>query len=414
MHRSADRILTTHVGSLIRPEGLREIHRHRERGEPVSDAEFDRVLTQAVADVVARQAEVGIDIPSDGEYGKAGWTAYLIRRLGGLQPRQRQPGDPDPIDPRTAGRGQAKFKEFYAAYDPVQQYDWSGPTFFRQSQSLGHAATSAMVECVGPLTYNDAEIKRDVANFQAALAGKPFVDAFLPVAAPESARGVRLNRFYPSDTAFLAALAEVLRTEYQAIVDAGLVIQLDDAYLPCEYDRRLVTESGAEVHKVFSAYVEMLNYALEGIPEDRVRYHLCWGSWNGPHTSDVPLRVLLDLVLKVKAQAYTFEAAGPRHAHEFEVWGEVKIPEGKILLPGVISHATNVVEHPELVSMRIRNFAKLVGRENVIASTDCGFSQNWNHLRVHPQVQWAKLQSLVDGARHASEILWRQGQFFRP
>jgi 5-methyltetrahydropteroyltriglutamate--homocysteine methyltransferase len=407
MHRSTDRILTSHVGSLIRPEALRAIHLRREQGEQIGQEEFDRVLAEAVEEIVAKQAEVGIDIPSDGECGKTGWTAYLMRRLRGLQPRERREGDPAPIDPRTAGRGQEQFKEFYKAYDPIQQYDWSGPEFFRCAHSLEHSKPSSTVECVGALEYDDTEIKRDVRNFQAALKGKNFVDAFLPVAAPESARGVRLNRFYKSDDAFLAALGDVLRTEYRAIVDAGLLIQLDDAYLPCEYDRRLVTQKQEDVHKQFAAYVEMLNYALEGIPEERVRYHVCWGSWNGPHTSDVPLRTLLDLVLKVKAQAYTFEAAGPRHAHEYEVWGEVKVPDSKILLPGVISHATNVVEHPELVAMRIGQFARMVGRENVIASTDCGFSQNWNHMRVHPQVQWAKLGALVEGAKIASKALWK-------
>ncbi|WP_260928569.1 cobalamin-independent methionine synthase II family protein [Novosphingobium sp. 9] len=407
MRRSTDRILTTHVGSLIRTEGLRALYQRSKGGETVTQADFDAELAKGVAEVVSQQAAVGIDVPSDGEYGKTGWTAYLMKRLSGLQPRQRQAGDPDPVDPRTAGRGQTQFTEFYEAYNPIQQYDWSGPDFFRQAESLDHNRMSSMVECVGPLAYDDTDVKRDIVNFKAALAEHEFADAFLPVAAPESARGVRLNRFYASDDAFLGALADVLRAEYRAILDAGLLIQLDDAYLPCEYDRRLVHQDPAEVHRAFSAYVEMINYALEGIPEDRVRYHVCWGSWNGPHTSDVPLRTLLDLILKVKAQAYTFEAAGPRHAHEAEVWGEVKIPEGKILLPGVVSHSTNVVEHPELVSQRIQTFARMVGRENVIASTDCGFSQNWDHLRVHPQVQWAKLDALVQGARHASGVLWR-------
>lgn len=406
MHRSTDRIITSHVGSLIRPEALRQLHSRREQGEAVTQEEFDRVLAEAVQEIVAYQAEIGIDVPSDGECGKTGWTAYLMKRLGGLQPRQRLEGDPAPVDPRTAGRGQEQFKEFYRAYDPIQQYDWSGPEFFRCAHSLEHSKASSMVECVGELSYDDTEIKRDIANFKAALEGKSFVDAFLPVAAPESAKGVRLNRFYKSDDEFLQALGDVLRAEYRAILDAGLLIQLDDAYLPCEYDRRLQTFSPDEVHKQFAAYVEMVNYALEGIPEDRVRYHVCWGSWNGPHTSDVPLRTLLDLVLKVKAGGYTFEAAGPRHAHEWEAWGEVKVPESKVLLPGLISHATNVVEHPELVAQRIGSFAKMVGRENVIASTDCGFSQNWNHMRVHPQVQRAKLEALVEGARIASRQLW--------
>jgi 5-methyltetrahydropteroyltriglutamate--homocysteine methyltransferase len=285
-------------------------------------------------------------------------------------------------------------------------YDWSGPSFFTSGRELFDVRRSTIVECIGPITYNDTEIRRDIANFKAALAGKNFAEAFLPVAAPESARGVRFNRYYKDDDAFLAAIGDALKAEYHAIVDAGLLIQLDDALLAHEYDRLLGIQSEAEVHKGFEAYIEMLNYALSGIPEEKVRYHVCWGSWNVPHTSDVPLRTLLSLVLKVKAQGYCIEAANPQHEHEFQVWKDVRLPDGKILLPGVISHATNVVEHPELVSLRICNFAKLVGRENVIAGTDCGFSQNWNTPRVHPQVQWAKLEALAEGARLATKALW--------
>lgn len=407
MKRSEDRILTTHVGSLIRPERLRALYLKRKRGEAVTDSQFDEVLHESVNEIVQQQGEAGIDVISDGEFGKTGWTAYLLKRLGGLQPRQRVSGDPDPVDPRTAGRNQAQFKPFYEAYNPIQQYDWSGPEFFQQKDLLGHNKMSSMVECVGPLSYDDTEVTRDIANFKQALTQARHVEAFLPVAAPESAKGVRLNRFYANDDAFLQALADVLRAEYRKIIDAGLLIQLDDAYMPCEYDRQLAVADAADVRRAFGGYVEMLNYALEGIPEERVRYHVCWGSWNGPHTSDVPLREIIGLILGVKAQAYSFEAAGPRHAHEADVWGEVKIPDGKILLPGCVTHSTNVVEHPELVSMRIQKFAGMVGRENVIASTDCGFSQNWDHMRVHPQIQWAKLQALVEGARHASGVLWQ-------
>lgn len=406
MQRSTDRILTTHVGSLIRPDALRQLIWKRERGDAIDAQDYETTLANSVQEVVTRQAEIGIDIPSDGEFGKTGWTSYVMRRLNGLQPRQRKPGDPAPIDPRTAGRDGEKFAAFYKAYDPVQMYDWTGPEFFTSGRSLTHNQVSGLVECIGPITYRDDEIKRDIANFKAALKNNKVVEAFMPVAAPESARGVRYNRYYPSDDAFLAAMGDALRTEYKAIVDAGFLIQLDDAYCTHEFDRLLVTHTEAEVIKMFSAYVEMLNHALDGIPEEKIRYHVCWGSWNGPHTSDVPLKTLLELILKVKAQAYSLEAAGPRHEHEYQIWEEVKLPEGKVLLPGFISHATNVVEHPELVSLRIRNFAKLVGRENVIASTDCGFSQNWNNIRVHPQVQWAKLKALVDGARHATKILW--------
>lgn len=408
MIRSTDRILTTHVGSLIRPERLRALYLGKKRGEHVGDDEFECVLRASVAEVVRQQAETGIDIVSDGEFGKTGWTAYLLKRLDGLQPRQRVAGDPDPVDPRTAGRGQEKFKPFYEAYNPIQQYDWSGPEFFQQTDLLGHNKMSSMVECVGPLSYDDSEVKRDIANFTAALETVDVAAGFLPVAAPESAKGVRLNRFYESNDAFLEALADVLRTEYRRIIDAGMLIQLDDAYLPCEYDRQLAVADAADVRRAFGKYVEMINYALDGIPEEKVRYHICWGSWNGPHTSDVPLRDIIGLILGVKAQAYSFEASGPRHAHEADVWGEVAIPDGKILLPGCVTHSTNVVEHPELVSQRIRKFADMVGRENVIASTDCGFSQNWDHMRVHPQIQWAKLEALVAGARHASDVLWQR------
>jgi 5-methyltetrahydropteroyltriglutamate--homocysteine methyltransferase len=226
------------------------------------------------------------------------------------------------------------------------------------------------------------------------------------VAAPMSARGMWINSYYPNEDAVVTALADALKQEYKAIIDAGFLIQLDDAFLAHEYDRLLGEMSQPEVHKYCETRIDLLNYALEGIPEDRVRYHVCWGSWNAPHTNDVPLKTLVDLVLKVRAQAYSLEAANPRHEHEWQVWKDVKLPDGKILIPGVVTHSTNVVEHPELVAWRIKNFAALVGRENVIAGTDCGFSQSYNIVRVHPSVQWAKLKSLTEGARLASKELW--------
>jgi 5-methyltetrahydropteroyltriglutamate--homocysteine methyltransferase len=406
MKRSTDRILVTHVGSLVRPVPLRELMAARDRGVPVDAADFEKTLKDSVAEVVRLQAEAGVDIPSDGEFGKLGWTSYVAARLTGLEPYGHKPGDPPPIDARTAGREGNKFLEFYAAYWPVQSYDWTGPEFFTSGKRMPLATASAAFQCTGPITYRDAEIKRDIVNFKAALQGGNFAEAFLPVAAPESAKGLRRNRFYASDDAFLQAVGDALKTEYRAILDAGFLIQLDDAFLSHEYDRLLVTHSDAEVHKGFEAYIEMLNYALQGIPEDKIRYHVCWGSWNGPHTSDIPLRTIVDLILKVCAQAYSVEAANPRHEHEFQVWQDVKLPDGKILIPGLVAHSTNVVEHPELIAMRIRNFANLVGRENVIAGTDCGFSQNWNTIRVHPSIQWAKLAALAEGARLASRDLW--------
>lgn len=408
MKRSSDRILTTHAGSLVRPADLRLLIAAKIAGKSFNEAEYETVLRGKVDEVARLQQEAGIDIPSDGEYGKRGWTSYVSQRLSGVEIRPPKPGEPEPINPRIAGREGTRFLEFYAAYGPVQDYDWLPPAKTGAPLPPAVDRSSDVWECTGPIAYKDAEIKRDIKNFKHALAGKNFAEAFMPVAAPESARGIRVNRHYPSSDAFLAAMADALRAEYRAIVDAGFSIQLDDAFLAHEYDRLLVTQSAKDVHKWFESYVEMLNHTIRDIPEDKIRYHICWGSWNGPHTSDVPLRDILDLVLKVKAQAYSLEAANPRHEHEFQVWQDVKLPDGKILIPGVVTHSTNVVEHPELVALRIKNFAKLVGRENVIAGTDCGFSQNWNTIRVHPSIQWAKLQSLAEGARLASRDLWRK------
>jgi 5-methyltetrahydropteroyltriglutamate--homocysteine methyltransferase len=407
MKRSTDRILVTHAGSLVRPPAFRALIAKKIAGTSFDKAEYRAALTANVADVVRRQHEAGIDIPSDGEYGKRGWTSYVAGRLSGIEIPARKPGDPEPINVRTAGRDAARFTEFYAAYDPVQNYDWVPSTPGAPLQTLVRERPSDFWECTGPIAYKDAEIKTDIGNFKAALSGKDFAEAFMPVAAPESARGVRANRYYKDADAFLAAMAEALRTEYRAIVDAGFLIQLDDAFLAHEYDRLLVTQSAREVHKWFEGYVEMLNHTIRDIPEEKIRYHVCWGSWNGPHTSDIPLRDIVDLIIEVKAQAYSLEAANPRHEHEFQVWQDVKLPDGKILIPGVVTHSTNVVEHPELVALRLKNFARLVGRENVIAGTDCGFSQNWNTIRVHPSVQWAKLEALAEGARLASKELWR-------
>jgi 5-methyltetrahydropteroyltriglutamate--homocysteine methyltransferase len=404
--RSTDRILTTHAGSLVRPVGLRALIGAKIIGQGHDEARYQSVLTKDVAEVVRLQQEAGVDIPSDGEFGKRGWISYVTQRLRGIDIRPPGPGEPPPINSRTAGREGTRFLEFYEAYGPVNDYDWVAPASGRLAAAVDR--TADIWECTGAIGYDDTEIKRDIKNFSEALAGKNFAEAFLPVAAPESARGIRVNRFYADGDAFLAAMADALRAEYRAIVDGGFLIQLDDAFLSHEYDRLLVTQSDREVHKWFESYVEMLNHAIRDIPEDKIRYHVCWGSWNGPHTSDVPLKDILDLILKVKAQAYSLEAANPRHEHEFQVWRDVKLPDGKIIIPGVVTHSTNVVEHPELVALRIKNFANLVGRENVIAGTDCGFSQNWNTIRVHPSIQWAKLQTLTEGARLASKELWRK------
>jgi 5-methyltetrahydropteroyltriglutamate--homocysteine methyltransferase len=407
MKRSIDRILTTHVGSLVRPMSIRNILIARDFGQPYDEAAYQRTLTQEVANVVRQQADVGIDVVSDGEYGKAGWIRYVAERLGGFVHREFRPGDRDASPTRLISEAD-KFAEFYAAYHPIQYYDWLPPGQSQTPLKPDPNRAQAMVwECIGPISYKGQEaVKRDIANFKAALANVKVEGAFLPVAAPMSARGLWLNAFYKSDAEIVVALADALREEYKAIVDAGFILQLDDAFLAHEYDRMLGEMSQPEVHKYSERCVDLMNHALADIPEDKVRYHVCWGSWNAPHTRDVPLRTIVDLILKVRAQAYSLEAANPRHEHEWMVWKDVKLPDGKILLPGVITHSTNVVEHPELVAWRIKNFASVVGRENVIASSDCGFSQSYNIIRCHPSVQWAKLESLVEGARLASKELW--------
>jgi len=408
MKRSTDRILTTHVGSLVRPMSIRNIMTARDHGKPYDEAEYERILTQEVANVVRQQTETGIDVISDGEYGKPGWIRYVAERLGGFVHREPRPGDFD-ATPNRLIREAEKFAEFYAAYHAIQYYDWlpPGQSTTPLKPDPSKTAKALVWECIGPISYQGQDVlKRDIANFKGALKGVKVEEAFLPVVAPMSGRGLWLNAFYKNDEEIVVALAEALREEYQAIIDAGFILQLDDAFLAHEYDRMLGEMSPQEVHKYAEKCVDLTNHALRGIPEDKLRYHVCWGSWNAPHTQDVPLKTLADLILKIKAQGYSIEAANPRHEHEWMVWKDVKLPDGKVLIPGVITHSTNVVEHPELVAWRIKNFASVVGRENVIASTDCGFSQSYSIIRCHPSVQWAKLESLVEGARLASKELW--------
>ena len=411
MKRSTDRILVTHVGSLVRPMSIRDILSAREHGQPCDEAAYQKTLRDEVAGVVRQQADVGVDIVSDGEYGKAGWIRYVSERLGGFVHRPFQTGDREQ-NPVYLIREAERFREFYEAYTPVQYYDWLPPG--QSKTGLGNTVAALrqnllVWECVAPITYQgQAAVRQDIDNFKAALKAVNVTEAFLPVAAPMSARGLWLNAYYKSDEEIVVALADALKQEYQAIVDAGFILQLDDAFLAHEYDRLCGLTNEREAHKYAERCVELTNYALSGIPEDKVRYHVCWGSWNAPHTTDPPLRVLSGLILKIRAQGYSLESANPRHEHEWMVWKDVKFPDGKILIPGIVTHSTNVVEHPELVAWRIRNFASVVGRENVIAGTDCGFAQSYNIVRCHPSVQWAKLEALVEGARLASKELWRR------
>jgi len=387
MKRSSNRILTTHVGSLIRPQSLQDFLRSKQAGKRYDEAAYQKCLTTSVADVVREQAKAGIDIVSDGEFGKSiSWAQYALERLSGFE---RRPIKQD-ANPFKRGADRTKFAEFYAELDSKEA-----------------VATTTEAICVGPIKYTgQAELQRDIDNFKAALKGVEVEEAFLPVAAPASVIPDRKNEYYKSDSELQAAIAEAMRTEYKMIVDSGFLLQLDDARSAVTFDRMVPPASFADYRSWLGGQVDILNHAFEGLPPDRIRYHVCWGSWPGPHTSDVPLKDIVDLILKVKVGAYVIEGANPRHEHEWQVWKNAKLAPGQVLIPGVISHATNVVEHPELVAERIVRLAKFVGRENVIAGTDCGFAQGPFYRRVHPSVMWAKLEALSAGARLASKDLW--------
>lgn len=400
MRRSTDRILTTHAGSLIRPPEVMEVLKNEQINQPYDQQSFERHLTKGVAEVVRAQAEAGVDIPSDGEFGKVGWNNYVLERFFGLEPEDTGLS----ALPVMRGKDRQDFADFYAAWGPIERSAWLPP----ELQEAGKAAGTALRwVCSGPIAYKGkAAIERDIANFKAALAAAGVSEGFLPVVAPGSVEASHPNKYYATDEAYLYALADALKEEYHAVIDAGLLLQVDDAFLPFVYDRMVLTSTMEEYLSFSQARIEALNYALKGIPPDRVRYHICWGSWNGPHSSDVPLKDIIHLVLAVNADAYSIEAANPRHEHEWRVWENVSLPEGKCLIPGVVTHSTNVIEHPELIADRIVRFANLVGRENVIAGTDCGFSQHWNLIRTHSSIQWAKLRALAEGAHLASRQLW--------
>jgi 5-methyltetrahydropteroyltriglutamate--homocysteine methyltransferase len=388
MKRSTERILTTHVGSLIRPQPLQDFLRAKQAGRPFDQGTYAKCLSDAVAEVVRQQAQAGVDVVSDGEFGKSiSWSQYVLERLSGFERRPVKPGG----NPFQRGADRERFAAFYAELDAHEEI-----------------ATRTDSVCVAPITYTgQAELQRDIDNFKAALKGVKVEEAFLPVAAPASVIPDRKNEYYKSDEDCLVAIGEAMRTEYKMIVDAGFVLQLDDARAAVTYDRMVPPGSFADYRKWVAMHMEVLNHAIAGLPPERIRYHVCWGSWPGPHTTDVPLKDIVDLILSVRVGAYVIEGANPRHEHEWKVWQDVKLPEGRVLIPGVISHATNVVEHPELVAERIARYARLLGRENVLAGTDCGFAQGPFYRRVHPSIMWAKLEALAEGARLATKELWR-------
>jgi 5-methyltetrahydropteroyltriglutamate--homocysteine methyltransferase len=381
---ASNKILTTHVGSLIRPPELVEYLRPMLEGQAYDERAFEDCLARSVAEVVKKQCEIGLDIVNDGEFGKTHWYRYVVDRFSGIES--------NPVEPNQTyfiGKDRERFREFYAEYDkdlPRSRSEWAvtGPVRYRGMQSL----------------------QRDIANLKAALAQVSCEGAFLPVVAPASLIPELKNKYYKSDEEYVFALAEALREEYRAITQAGLIVQIDDAWLPAMYERIVPPGTPEDYRRWASMCIGALNHALRDIPEHLTRYHICWGSWNGPHTADLPLKEIVDLLLTIKVGGYSVEGANPRHEHEWRVWENVRLPPGRKLIPGVISHATNIVEHPELVAARIVRLAQLVGPENVIASTDCGFAQGALYRRVHPSIMWAKLEALVQGAELASKELW--------
>ncbi len=380
MRASVGRILTTHVGSL--PELV-----------PL-DAEardYDITLRGAVQAIVARQRQLGLDLINEGEYTKGGtWISYVGRRFGGLAHRERKSAYV-----LLSGREREEFAEFYAHAMAT------GTLFF--SNPLKRGTPSANWVCQAPIVYRGhADLERELALLSASVAPE---EGFLTTTAPASLEPHIENEFYGTAEELLYALAEAMRVEYEAITAAGFDVQVDDAWLTGLWDRIGMSMGLEAYHRYCETRIEALNHALRNVPEEKVRYHLCWGSWHGPHVHDIGMDVMLGLMLKVKAGAYSFEAANVRHEHEYALWEQAHLPEGKRILPGVITHSTNVVEHPELVSQRIQRFARLVGAENVIASADCGFGG-----RTHPQIAWAKLAALVEGARAASRALGLRGR----
>jgi 5-methyltetrahydropteroyltriglutamate--homocysteine methyltransferase len=394
MPAQPDRILVTHVGSLIRPPRLIEHLRKIEAGERYDAAAYDATLKDSIDEVVRQQVEAGIDIVSDGEFSKGrNWAFYVHERLSGLSTRPLTPEEmKDPMTQAGGGNDRKAFPEFYAEYDAAT--------------GLGKRLGNRFVAS-GEIAYvGQKQVGRDIENLKSAARKANAHGAFLPVVAPASALPGGKNEFYKDEETYLFALADALNKEYRAIVDAGLYVQIDDAFLPYWYEKMVPPMTLGDYRKWAQLRIDALNHALAGIPEEKSRYHLCWGSWNGPHAFDVPMKDIVDLMLQVKCGAYQYEAANPRHEHEWVVWENVKLPAGKTLIPGCVSHATNIVEHPELVAQRLTRLAKLVGRENVMAGTDCGFAQSPFAKRVHESIMWAKLRSLSEGARIASERLW--------
>jgi len=382
MKRSTDRILVTHVGSLARPPDLMEMLVARQEGKPFNHDALAKRTRTAVAEVVHKQIECGVDIVNDGELGKANFSRYTRERLSGFVERAAPAG----FKPTSIfGRDMVDFPDYF---------NRGGRT------SIGHHAR--VFYCAEPLRYvGHDEVKSDIENLKAALQGKQVEEAFLPAVAPGTMEHWMKNEYYPSQEAYLFAIADAMHEEYKAIVDAGLILQIDDPDLADAWQMH-PEMSLADYRKYQEQRIDALNQGLRGLPIDRVRFHMCWGSYHGPHKYDIPLKNIIDLILKVPAGAYSIEASNPCHDHEWRVWQETKLPDGTILIPGVVGHYSDFIEHPQAIADRLVRYAKIVGRENVIAGTDCGIGSRVGH----PQVGWAKFQAMAEGARLASKELW--------
>jgi 5-methyltetrahydropteroyltriglutamate--homocysteine methyltransferase len=382
MKRSSERILVTHVGSLARPQELMGMLVARNEGSPYNSDALAKRTREAVDEVVQKQIECGVDIVNDGELGKSNFSRYTRERLGGFVER---PADLNFKPTSIFGRDMVEFTEYF---------NRGGRT------SIGHHAR--VFYCVEPLKYvGQDEVKSDIENLKAALQGKKIEEAFLPAVAPGTMEHWMKNEYYPSDEAYLFAIAEAMREEYQAIVDAGFVLQIDDPDLADAW-QMYPEMSLADYRKYQELRIDALNHGLKDLPVDRIRFHMCWGSYHGPHKYDIALKDIADLILKVRAGAYSIEASNPCHDHEWRVWKEVKLPEDKVLIPGVVGHYSDFIEHPRAIADRLVRYAEIVGRENVIAGTDCGIGSRVGH----PQIGWAKFQAMAEGARLATKELW--------
>jgi 5-methyltetrahydropteroyltriglutamate--homocysteine methyltransferase len=380
MKLSTHRILTTHVGSLPRTGPVTDLLLQKERNEPYDSAEFERVVREAIVDVVKKQVALGIDVVSDGETAKIGYATYIKDRLSGF-------GGENPARPHLDLRDHPDLRKRMTAF--------TGPQTFKR------------LCCTGPIEVRDREaVHLDIAHFRAALAQVQATDAFMNAASPGIVSSFQPNKFYPTHDAYIEAIADAMQSEYEAIAAAGLVLQIDCPDLAMSRHTGFQDLSEAEFLKRAEQQVEVLNHALRNIPASALRMHICWGNYEGPHDYDIALEKILSIVLKAKPQAVSFEASNPRHAHEWVVWRAAKLPEDKVLMPGVIDSSTNFVEHPELVAQRICTFADFVGRERVIAATDCGFGTFAGYGKVDPDIAYKKLKSLVDGAAIASKRLW--------